>query len=118
MYGGVKVLLKLLKMSVIYKGQYVVPCDERQYCGFFCFEEQVLHGTALNNIPAGTAFQVNGAPPHISHCIHTSLDREFPDCWIGRKTPFPCPPIFSRLYSYRFLRVCKRYCSLRKGAKC
>jgi hypothetical protein len=35
-----------------------------------------------------------------------------------KKGPFPWPPMLSRFYSYRFLRVCKRYCTLRKGVKC
>lgn len=84
----------------------------------FLFEEQVLNGTAMNHLPAGTAFQLNCARLHFSHCIHTSLDREFSDHWIVKKSPFPWPRIFSRFYSYRFLRVCKRYCSLSKGVKC
>jgi hypothetical protein len=67
----------------------------------FLFEEQVLNGTTMNYICAGTAFLLNGAPPRFCHCNHTSLDREFSGHWIGKKKAHflgpPCYPDFTRI---------------------
>jgi hypothetical protein len=61
----------------------------------FFFEEPVVTGDTsdydrkhcLDHVPVGTVFQLDGAPPHFSHCVCAFLDREFSDYWIGRGGP-------------------------------
>jgi hypothetical protein len=44
----------------------------------------MMEDTALHHVPVGIVFQLDGTPPHISHCVLAILDREFPDHWTGR----------------------------------
>ena len=39
----------------------------------------------------GVIFQQDGAPPHWGLRVRQSLDRQFPDQWIGRGGPIPWP---------------------------
>jgi hypothetical protein len=48
--------------------------------------------TALCHVPVGTVFQLDGVPPHFSHCIYAFLEREFPDHWVTRWGPILWPP--------------------------
>ena len=34
----------------------------------------------------------DGAPPHFSCFVTDVLNERFPDAWIGRGGPIPCPP--------------------------
>jgi len=55
--------------------------------------------TMLYNIPVGTVFPLDGAPPHFSHPIHTFLNTESDYC-MGRGEPIPwspCSPDLPRL---------------------
>jgi hypothetical protein len=74
---------------------------ENEVIGPFFFEEPtmssdtflaMMENTGLHHAPMGTVFQSDGAPPHFSHHVHSFLDREFPDCWMGRDGPIPWPP--------------------------
>jgi hypothetical protein len=53
--------------------------------------EAKMEKFALHYDPVGAFFQLDGAPPHFC-CVHAFLDREFPDCWVGRGEPIPWPP--------------------------
>jgi hypothetical protein len=55
----------------------------------------MMENTALCHVFVRTVFQLDGAPPHFSHCVCAFLDREFPVCWIRRwwGDPFPGPLI-------------------------
>jgi hypothetical protein len=67
--------------------------------GFFFLEHMVtgdtflamMENTNLHHVLVRTVFQLHGAPRYVSHYVHTLRDREFPDCWIGRGGPVPCP---------------------------
>jgi hypothetical protein len=42
-------------------------------------------------------FQHDGAPPHFSREVRGILDRQYPNCWIGRGGPRHWPPRFPDL---------------------
>lgn len=64
----------------------------------------MVEDTAVCNIPAGTVFQLVGAPSYFSHCVIAFLEREFHDHWIGSGGGGvnSLVPLFSRLYTLRF----------------
>jgi hypothetical protein len=66
----------------------VLHFDENKVISPFIFEEPTVTGdtflammenTALRHVPVRTAFQLDGAPPHFSYCVHAFLVKEFPD---------------------------------------
>jgi hypothetical protein len=63
----------------------------------------LMKNTALYHVPVGTVFQLNGAPPHLSHCVRAFLDRQFPGCHIGRGGTHYLAPSFSGFF---ILGVC------------
>lgn len=52
----------------------------------------MLEQYAFPLLPPGTIFQQDGAPPHYSNIVRTSLNERFPDSWIGRGGPTSWPP--------------------------
>lgn len=46
----------------------------------------------LAHLQPNIIFQLDGAPPHWRHFVRDSLDKHFPNRWIGRGGPIPWPP--------------------------
>jgi len=59
----------------------------------------MMENSVLCDVPMGTVFQLDGAPPHFSHCVHAFLDWQFSDIWIGRGGPIPDPHLLWKFYS-------------------
>jgi hypothetical protein len=97
MYGGEKIIIQLLSIGVITKDQCVACCDEKQHYWSILFHEHKATGEKLlalkEQFPAITflqnSFQLDGAPPQLSHNICAFPEREFPNRWIGRGDPIP-----------------------------
>ena len=70
--------------------------------GPFFFAERTVTGTtyqdmlqlyAVPQLPEGTIFQQDGAPPHFAIPVRNFLDEQFPERWIGRgSSPIAWPP--------------------------
>ena len=64
-------------------------------CFFFFFEKTVTANTYLDilqlyavpQLPEGTIYQQDEAPPHFANIVHTFLDEQLPARWIGRGLP-------------------------------
>jgi hypothetical protein len=64
------------------------------------------------DVSAETVIQLDGAPPHFSHCVHAFLDRKFPYHWKGIEETHSLALLVSRFDSLGFflLGVCKGHC--------
>jgi len=70
----------------------------------------VMENTVLCYVPVGTVFKLDGASHHFSRRVRAFLDREIPDCWIGRGGAFPGPLFLQIDSAFFILGVCKRHC--------
>ncbi|GBM64477.1 hypothetical protein AVEN_194235-1 [Araneus ventricosus] len=53
---------------------------------------QLFIAPQLEKFQPWIMFQQNGEPPHWGSLVRDFLDETFPDRWIGRDGPTPCPP--------------------------